>query len=58
VEPDNAALVARMAQVDAARARGEPTVPTTIGAEKATNVFMRARSVEELAARRHAKDTA
>jgi hydroxyacylglutathione hydrolase len=55
-EPDNAAIVARMAQVDAARARGEPTVPTSIGAEKATNPFMRARSVEELAQRRAAKD--
>lgn len=58
VEPDNQVLAARMAQVDAARARGEPTVPTTIGQERATNIFMRARSVEELAARRRAKDIA
>jgi hydroxyacylglutathione hydrolase len=56
VEPGNAALVARMANVDAMRLRGEPTVPTSIGAEKATNPFMRAASVEELAARRTAKD--
>jgi hydroxyacylglutathione hydrolase len=56
VEPGNAALVARMADVDTMRARGEPTVPTSIGAEKATNPFMRAASVEELAARRTAKD--
>lgn len=55
-EPDNAALVERMAEVDAMRARGEPTIPTTIGAERATNPFMRARSVEELAERRTAKD--
>ena len=55
-EPDNTALVARMAQVDAARARGEPTVPTTIALEKATNPFMRATSVEQLAERRAAKD--
>ncbi|HEX7876725.1 MAG TPA: hydroxyacylglutathione hydrolase [Sphingobium sp.] len=58
VEPDNAALAARMAEVDAARARGEATVPTTIGQERATNIFMRARDVEELARRRIAKDTA
>jgi hydroxyacylglutathione hydrolase len=58
VEPDNAALVARMAQVEAMRVRGEPTVPTTIGEERATNPFMRARSIEELAARRTAKDNA
>jgi hydroxyacylglutathione hydrolase len=55
-EPDNQALIERMRQVDAARARGEPTVPTTIALERATNPFMRAASVEELAARRAAKD--
>lgn len=58
VEPDNAALAARMAMVDAMRARGEPTVPTNIEIEKATNPFMRAASVEEFAARRLAKDNA
>lgn len=56
VEPDNAALVARMDQVNAMRERGEPTVPTTIALERATNPFMRAGSVEELAERRAAKD--
>ncbi|HEY5712082.1 MAG TPA: hydroxyacylglutathione hydrolase [Allosphingosinicella sp.] len=55
-EPGNEALVRRMAAVDAARARGEATVPTTIALEQATNPFMRAASVEELAARRAAKD--
>lgn len=58
VEPDNAALRTRMDAVDAARARGEATVPTTIGLERATNIFMRARTVEELAQRRAAKDAA
>ncbi len=55
-EPDNAALIVRMADVDAARLRGEATVPTTIALEKATNPFMRAASVEQLAERRAAKD--
>ena len=55
-EPDNAALAARMVAVDAARVRGEATVPTTIGLERATNPFMRANSVEQLAERRAAKD--
>ena len=55
-EPGNAAIVARMAQVDSARAAGEPTVPTTIGQELATNPFLRAASVEQLAERRAAKD--
>ncbi len=58
VEPDNAALVERMAKVIAMRERGEPTVPTSIALERATNPFMRAGSVEELAARRAAKDAA
>ncbi len=56
VEPDNRALAERMAEVEALRARGQPTVPTTIALERATNPFMRAGSVEELAARRAAKD--
>ncbi len=55
-EPENQALVARMAAVDAARLRGEPTVPTTIGLERKTNPFMRANSAEQLAERRKAKD--
>jgi hydroxyacylglutathione hydrolase len=39
---DDPALKARTDQVFAARQRGEPTVPTTIGLEKATNPFLRA----------------
>jgi hydroxyacylglutathione hydrolase len=58
VEPDNKAIRDRMAMVDAARARGEPTIPTTIGAERATNPFLRADSAEELGRRRTAKDAA
>ena len=57
VEPDSAELKARMAGVDALRARGEPTVPTTIELERATNPFMRAASAEELAIRRAGKDS-
>jgi hydroxyacylglutathione hydrolase len=55
-EPDNPAVTERLADVKAARALGEPTVPTTIGAERATNPFMLAGSVEELARRRAEKD--
>lgn len=58
VEPDNADLAARLADVIALRERGAATVPTTIALERATNPFMRAVSVEELAARRAAKDAA
>ena len=55
-EPGNAAIVERMKAVDAARARDEATLPTTIALERATNPFMRAASVEELRERRAAKD--
>lgn len=58
VEPDNAALVQRMVEVTAMRERGEATVPTSIALERATNPFMRAGSVAQLAARRAAKDAA
>jgi hydroxyacylglutathione hydrolase len=45
-----------MMEVEAARAAGEATVPTTIALELATNPFMRASSAAELAERRRAKD--
>ncbi|QKR98675.1 hydroxyacylglutathione hydrolase [Sphingomonas sp. CL5.1] len=55
-EPGNDAIRARMADVDAARAAGEATVPTTIALERATNPFLRAPDAGTLAARRRAKD--
>ena len=42
VEPDNAALKARAAEVTRLRADGKPTVPTLLGEEKKANVFLRA----------------
>ena len=39
---DDPALAARAKDIFAARERGQPTVPTTIGLEKATNPFLRA----------------
>ncbi len=56
VEPGNEALARRMHEVEASRAAGAATVPTTIGLELATNPFMRAPSAAELAKRRQAKD--
>lgn len=56
VEPENAALIERMRAVDAARAAGEATVPTTIGLERATNPFLRAKDAEEFATLRAGKD--
>ncbi|OYY91977.1 MAG: hydroxyacylglutathione hydrolase [Sphingomonas sp. 28-66-16] len=55
-EPENGAIRERMTAVMAARAGGAATVPTTIGLERATNPFLRARSSSQLAERRAAKD--
>ena len=41
VEPDNAALQARLREDQAKRERGQPTVPSTMALEKATNPFLR-----------------
>jgi hydroxyacylglutathione hydrolase len=41
VDPDNQALHARMDEVRRLRAEGKPTVPTTVGLERATNPFLR-----------------
>ncbi len=46
LEPRNAALAGKLASVRSLRARGEPTVPTTIASEKATNPFLRTDSRE------------
>ncbi len=42
IDPDNPALKNRVADIDRARAAGQPTVPSTLGLEKATNPFLRA----------------
>ena len=41
VEPENAAVLDALARAEASRERGEPTVPSTIGAELEHNPFMR-----------------
>ncbi|WP_166037078.1 hydroxyacylglutathione hydrolase [Sphingosinicella sp. YJ22] len=56
-EPDNDAIRRRVEEVQAARAAGLATVPTTIALERATNPFMRAADADQLAARRLAKDS-
>ena len=42
VEPDNRFLAERARQIDATRAEGRPTIPSTLAEEKATNPFLRA----------------
>lgn len=41
VDPDNAALVARAAEIDQLRSEHKPTIPSNIGLERATNPFLR-----------------
>ena len=54
---DNPLLKVRAEEIFAARERGEPTVPTTIAREKATNPFLRAGGAQKFAAVRAAKDS-
>ena len=42
VDPDNPALISRVNDIDAARAKGVPTVPSTLETELETNPFLRA----------------
>ncbi len=42
IDPGNAALATRSAEIDTMRARGEATVPAALGLEKRTNPFLRA----------------
>lgn len=42
VDPDNPALRSRAREVETLRMQAEPTLPTTIGIERATNPFLRA----------------
>ena len=46
IEPGNAALNKRAAEVDALRVAGKPTLPTTMALELATNPFLRVASAE------------
>jgi hydroxyacylglutathione hydrolase len=52
VEPDNSTLAARVAEAEATRARNEPTVPSSLALELATNPFLRCAEPDLLAALR------
>jgi len=57
VEPGNAALQAYLAQCEVLRARGEPTLPSSIDTERAINPFLRTHVPEVVkAARSRAPD--
>jgi len=52
VEPDNEQLAQRVARAESTRARNEPTVPSEIALELATNPFLRCAQTDLLAALR------
>ncbi len=56
LDPENAALVQAMESYRLKQKNGQPTVPGTIGRELKTNPFLRARSIEDFAKIRQAKD--
>ncbi len=56
-EPDNAAIVRRLADVESMRAADQITVPTTVAQERETNPFVRSTNEDEFARRRAAKDS-
>ena len=56
-EPANAAIAARLSEVEALRDAGAITLPTSVAQERETNVFVRATKVEEFARLRAEKDS-
>ena len=55
VDPENEALRARAAEVERLLEAGRPTLPVTLGVERATNPFLRAKDVETFARLRKAE---
>ncbi len=55
-EPGNEAMIQRLNDIREKHLAGEAVLPSTIGMERATNPFVRARSLEEFSARRARKD--
>ena len=47
IEPDNTDISTRISQATDLRAKGLPTIPSTVGLEKKTNVFLRAKTIAE-----------
>ena len=54
--PGDGPISERLAAVRALRAAGQPTIPSSIGLERATNLFVRAADGAELRRRRGSKD--
>ncbi len=56
-EPTNDAVSRRLAEVQSLRASGVPSLPSTIGVERAVNPFLRSPDLATFTERRQARDT-
>lgn len=55
--PGDAQVLRRLAEIEGLRAVGQPTLPTTLAEERASNLFLRASDAAEFARLRAAKDS-
>lgn len=55
--PGDQAVARRLAEIERLRGEGQPTLPTSLAEEKASNLFLRASSAAEFARLRLAKDS-
>lgn len=56
MQPSNTAVSEALNQVNEMRAKGKPTLPTTIGKEKKINLFLQAEKMEDFKELRDARD--
>lgn len=56
VQPDNTIISEALTEVNEWRAKGQPTLPTTIGREKKINLFLQAEELAEFKELRNARD--
>jgi len=57
VAPQDHAIASRLVEIEKTRSDDKPTIPSTIGLEKKTNIFLKAKSAAEFATLRKSKDS-
>ena len=56
MQPDNEKISKALKEVRELRAKGQPTLPTTIGREKEINLFLQVETLEDFIELRNARD--
>lgn len=56
MQPDNANIAKALEEVQQWRAKGQPTLPTTMGREKEINLFLQAKTLADFITLRNARD--